>query len=147
MYSPKQHTWCGLLLLGHQVPQGGKDSQDDPSKAGARAKLAVIQRDHRSRRCAGETVSPTPTISQLGVLEDFDTSHLLHLKWQLGCQASSIPQFADSVAWAAELIFSPSSVEIAFPHGNRMSATPVKKKRHEVGVWEVSIHQFLSVRA
>ena len=52
--------------------KGGKDSQDDSCKAGARAKQAAIQRDHRSRRRAGETVSLTPTISQLGVLEDFE---------------------------------------------------------------------------
>ncbi|KAM4067366.1 hypothetical protein HRG_012237 [Hirsutella rhossiliensis] len=39
------------------------------STAGARVKLAAIQRDHRSRRRAGETVSLTPSISQLGVSE------------------------------------------------------------------------------
>ncbi|KJZ72272.1 hypothetical protein HIM_04084 [Hirsutella minnesotensis 3608] len=32
--------------------KGGKNSQDDPSKARARTKLATIQRDHRSRRRA-----------------------------------------------------------------------------------------------
>lgn len=48
----------------------GKDSQDDSSKAKARAKLAVIQRDHRSRRRAGEAASLTPTLSQLGISED-----------------------------------------------------------------------------
>ncbi|KAK8913452.1 hypothetical protein VCV18_011458 [Metarhizium anisopliae] len=47
----------------------GKDSQDDSSKARARSKQAAIQRDHRSRRRAGETVSLTPTISQLGVVQ------------------------------------------------------------------------------
>ena len=58
--------------LATRFPKGGKDSQDDSSKAGARAKLAVIQRDYRSRCRAGETVSLTPIISQLGVLEDFE---------------------------------------------------------------------------
>ncbi|RKK14017.1 hypothetical protein BFJ66_g18174 [Fusarium oxysporum f. sp. cepae] len=58
--------------LATRFHKGGKDSQDDSLKAGARAKLAVIQRDHRSRRRAGETVSLTPTISQLGFLEDFE---------------------------------------------------------------------------
>ena len=52
--------------LANRYRKGGKDSQDDPSTAGARVKLAAIQRDHRSRRRAGETVSLTPTISQLG---------------------------------------------------------------------------------
>ncbi|KAH7477700.1 hypothetical protein FOMA001_g9238 [Fusarium oxysporum f. sp. matthiolae] len=67
----KQCIDCRNQRVSH-VPQGGKDSQDDSLKAGARAKLAVIQRDHRSRRRAGETVSLTPTISQLGFLEDFE---------------------------------------------------------------------------
>ncbi|KAG7002669.1 ATP-dependent DNA helicase PIF1 [Fusarium oxysporum f. sp. conglutinans] len=58
--------------LATRFHKGGKDSQDDSLKAGARAKLAVIQRDHRSRRRAGEAVSLTPTISQLGFLEDFE---------------------------------------------------------------------------
>ncbi|KJK73749.1 hypothetical protein H634G_10985 [Metarhizium anisopliae BRIP 53293] len=49
--------------------KGGKVSQDDPSTAGARVRLAAIQRDHRSRCRAGETVSLTPTISQLGVFQ------------------------------------------------------------------------------
>jgi len=52
--------------------RGGKDSQDDSSKAVARAKQAVIQRDHRSRRRAGEAVSLTPTLSQLGTFERSD---------------------------------------------------------------------------
>ncbi|KJK85270.1 hypothetical protein H633G_10889, partial [Metarhizium anisopliae BRIP 53284] len=52
--------------LATRYRRGGKDSQDNPSTAGARVKLAAIQRDHRSRRRAGETVSLTPTISQLG---------------------------------------------------------------------------------
>lgn len=52
--------------------KGGKDSQDDSSKAGARVKQAAIQRDHRSRRRAEETVSLTPTISQLGTFEDVE---------------------------------------------------------------------------
>ncbi|KAG6990051.1 ATP-dependent DNA helicase pif1 [Fusarium oxysporum f. sp. conglutinans] len=47
--------------------KGGKDSQDDASKAEAKARQVAIQRDHRSRRRAGETVSLTPSISQLGV--------------------------------------------------------------------------------
>ncbi|EXU94892.1 PIF1-like helicase [Metarhizium robertsii] len=34
--------------------------------------MAAIQRDHRSRRRAGETVSLTPSISQLGVFEALD---------------------------------------------------------------------------
>ncbi|KAJ3517269.1 hypothetical protein NM208_g14729 [Fusarium decemcellulare] len=58
--------------LATRFHKGGKDSQDDSLKARARAKLAVIQRDHRSRRRAGEAVSLTPTISQLGFLEDFE---------------------------------------------------------------------------
>ncbi|KAH7124940.1 hypothetical protein B0J13DRAFT_611947 [Dactylonectria estremocensis] len=43
--------------------KGGKDSPDDSSKAGTRAKLAVIQRDHRSRRRAGEAVTDSHKIS------------------------------------------------------------------------------------
>lgn len=50
--------------------RGGKDSQDGPVRAEARTKRAGIQRDHRSRRRAGEIVSLTPSISQLGVIED-----------------------------------------------------------------------------
>ena len=38
----------------------GKVSQNNLSTAGARVKLAAIQRDHRSRRCAGKAVSLTP---------------------------------------------------------------------------------------
>jgi hypothetical protein len=52
--------------LATRYHKGGKDSQDNPSTAEARVKRAAIQRDHRSRRRAGETVSLTPTISQLG---------------------------------------------------------------------------------
>jgi hypothetical protein len=55
--------------LATRYRKGGKDSQDNPSTAGARVKLAAIQRDHRSRRRAGETVSLTPTVSQLGVCQ------------------------------------------------------------------------------
>jgi hypothetical protein len=51
--------------LATRYHKGGKDSQDNSCTAEARVKLAAIQRDHRSRRRAGETVSPTPTISQL----------------------------------------------------------------------------------
>ncbi|KID84375.1 ATP-dependent DNA helicase PIF1, partial [Metarhizium majus ARSEF 297] len=51
--------------LATRYRKGGKDSQDSPSTAEARVKLAAIQRDHRSRRRAGETVPLTPTISQL----------------------------------------------------------------------------------
>ncbi|EXU95902.1 AAA ATPase, helitron and PIF1-like helicase domain protein [Metarhizium robertsii] len=51
--------------LATRYHKGGKDSQDNPSTAEARVKLAAIQRDHRSRRRAGETVPLTPTISQL----------------------------------------------------------------------------------
>ncbi|KJK73473.1 hypothetical protein H634G_11286 [Metarhizium anisopliae BRIP 53293] len=51
--------------LATRYRKGGKDSQDNPSTAEARVKLAAIQRDHRSRRRAGETVPLTPTISQL----------------------------------------------------------------------------------
>ncbi|KID81680.1 ATP-dependent DNA helicase PIF1 [Metarhizium guizhouense ARSEF 977] len=58
--------------LAARFHRGGKVSQDDSSKAWARAKQAAIQRDHRSRRRAGETVSLTPTISQLGAIEDFE---------------------------------------------------------------------------
>jgi hypothetical protein len=55
--------------LASRFHKGGKHSQDDASKTVARAKQAVIQRDHRSRRRAGETVSLTPTISQLGIFK------------------------------------------------------------------------------
>ncbi|RMJ03307.1 hypothetical protein BHE90_016282 [Fusarium euwallaceae] len=65
-------TSLGYSYLAARFHKGGKGSQDEPSKAVARAKQAAIQRDHRSRRRAGETVSLTPTISQLGVLEDFE---------------------------------------------------------------------------
>jgi hypothetical protein len=65
-------TSLGYSYLAARFHKGGKDSQDEPSKAVARAKQAAIQRDHRSRRRAGETMSLTPTISQLGVLEDFE---------------------------------------------------------------------------
>jgi hypothetical protein len=58
--------------LAVRFHKGGKDSQDDASKAGARAKQATIRRDHRSRRRAGDAVSLTPTISQLGVFEGSD---------------------------------------------------------------------------
>ena len=58
--------------LAARFHRGGKVSQDDASKAWARAKQAAIQRDHRSRRRAGQTVSLTPTISQLGAIEDFE---------------------------------------------------------------------------
>ncbi|KAG7000331.1 hypothetical protein FocnCong_v013276 [Fusarium oxysporum f. sp. conglutinans] len=64
-------VWVTLTwLLGST--RAGRDSQDEPSKAVARAKQAAIQRDHRSRRRVGETVSLTPTISQLGVFGDFE---------------------------------------------------------------------------
>ncbi|KAF6517647.1 hypothetical protein HZS61_003208 [Fusarium oxysporum f. sp. conglutinans] len=72
-------VWCrqgttglGYSYLAARFHKGGKDSQDEPSKAVARAKQAAIQRDHRSRRRVGETVSLTPTISQLGVFGDFE---------------------------------------------------------------------------
>ncbi|KAK4068341.1 hypothetical protein Purlil1_13812 [Purpureocillium lilacinum] len=55
--------------LATRYRKAGKDSRDNPFTAGAKVKLAAIQRDHRSRRRAGETVSPTPTISQLGVYQ------------------------------------------------------------------------------
>ncbi|KAG7000909.1 ATP-dependent DNA helicase pif1 [Fusarium oxysporum f. sp. conglutinans] len=58
------HTARSLFGEFHK---GGKDSQDDASKAEAKARQVAIQRDHRSRRRAGETVSLTPSISQLGV--------------------------------------------------------------------------------
>ncbi|KAL6405434.1 ATP-dependent DNA helicase PIF1 [Ilyonectria robusta] len=62
-------TSVDYSYLAARFHRAGKDSQDNPSKAGARAKLAAVQRDHRSRRRAGETVSLTPTISQLGVFD------------------------------------------------------------------------------
>lgn len=65
-------TGVDYSYLAARFHKGGKDSQDDSSKAGARAKLAAIQRGHRSRRRAGETVSLTPTISQLGILEGLE---------------------------------------------------------------------------
>ncbi|KAI8416687.1 hypothetical protein FOFC_03000 [Fusarium oxysporum] len=65
-------TGLGYSYLAARFHKGGKDSQDEPSKAVARAKQAAIQRDHRSRRRVGETVSLTPTISQLGVFGDFE---------------------------------------------------------------------------
>lgn len=55
--------------LAARFHRAGKNSHDDPPKAGARAKQAAIQRDHRSRRRAGENVSQTPTMSQLGVYQ------------------------------------------------------------------------------
>ncbi|KAF5139524.1 hypothetical protein E5D57_003320 [Metarhizium anisopliae] len=65
-------TGVDYSYLAVRFHKGGKDSQDDASKAGARAKQATIRRDHRSRRRAGEAVSLTPTISQLGVFEGSD---------------------------------------------------------------------------
>lgn len=62
-------TNMGHAYLATRYRKGGKDSQDDPSTAGARVKLAAIQRDHRLRRRAGKAVSLTPTISQLGVCQ------------------------------------------------------------------------------
>jgi hypothetical protein len=62
-------TSADHAYLATRYRKGGKDSQDNPSTAGARVKLAAIQRDHRSRRRAGETVSLTPTVSQLGVCQ------------------------------------------------------------------------------
>jgi hypothetical protein len=62
-------TRVDYSYLAARFHKGGRDSQDDSSTARARAKLAAIQRDHRSRRRAGETVSLTPSISQLGVFE------------------------------------------------------------------------------
>jgi hypothetical protein len=62
-------TGADYSFLAARFHKGGKDSQDDSSKARARAKQAAIQRDHRSRRRAGETVSLTPTVSQLGVFQ------------------------------------------------------------------------------
>ncbi|KJZ69841.1 hypothetical protein HIM_10769 [Hirsutella minnesotensis 3608] len=62
-------TRMNYSYLAARFHKGGKVSQDDPSTAGARVKQAAIQRDHRSRRRAGETVSLTPSISQLGISE------------------------------------------------------------------------------
>lgn len=62
-------TRMNYSYLTARFHRGGKVSQDDPSTTGARARLAAIQRDHRSRRRAGEIVSLTPTISQLGVFQ------------------------------------------------------------------------------
>jgi hypothetical protein len=59
----------GYSYLAAGFHNGRKDSQDDASTARARTKLAAIQRDHRSRRRAGESVSLTPSISQIGVIE------------------------------------------------------------------------------
>ncbi|KAK8912669.1 hypothetical protein VCV18_012348 [Metarhizium anisopliae] len=67
-------TSLDYAYLANRYRKGGKDSQDDPSTAGARVKLAAIQRDHRSRRRAGETVSLTPTISQLGSFQGSDVA-------------------------------------------------------------------------
>ncbi|EFY90645.1 ATP-dependent DNA helicase PIF1 [Metarhizium acridum CQMa 102] len=67
-----EQTGVDYSYLAVRFHKGGKDSQDDASKAGARAKQATIRRDHRSRRRAGEAVSLTPTISQLGVFEGSD---------------------------------------------------------------------------
>lgn len=53
--------------LADKYHKGGRQSQDGPSKAEARAKRAAIQRDHRSRRRAGEAVSLTRTVSQLSI--------------------------------------------------------------------------------
>ncbi|KAF5120942.1 hypothetical protein E5D57_013278 [Metarhizium anisopliae] len=62
-------TGADYSYVAARFHKGGKDSQDDSSKARARSKQAAIQRDHRSRRRAGKTVSLTPTISQLGVVQ------------------------------------------------------------------------------
>ncbi|KAM4063335.1 ATP-dependent DNA helicase PIF1 [Hirsutella rhossiliensis] len=48
-------TRMNYSYLAARFHKGRKVSQDDPSTAGARVKLAAIQRDHRSRRRAGET--------------------------------------------------------------------------------------------
>ena len=60
--------------LATRYRKGGKDSQDDPSTAGARVKLAAIQRDHRLRRREGKAVSLTPTISQLGFCQSSEVA-------------------------------------------------------------------------
>ena len=62
-------TGLDYSYLAARFHRAGKDSQDNPSKAGARAKRAAIQRGHRSRRRAGETVSLTPSISQVGAFK------------------------------------------------------------------------------
>jgi hypothetical protein len=64
---PSSTTDAEYSYLASGFHKGGKDSQDDASKAEARARQVAVQRDHRSRRRAGETVSLTPSISQLGV--------------------------------------------------------------------------------
>lgn len=64
---PSNTTDAEYSYLASRFHKGWKDSQDDASKAGAKARQVAIQRDHRSRRRAGETVSLTPSISQLGV--------------------------------------------------------------------------------
>lgn len=64
---PSSTTDAEYSYLASRFHKGGKDSQDDASKAEAKARQVAIQRDHRSRRRAGETVSLTPSISQLGV--------------------------------------------------------------------------------
>lgn len=60
-------TRMDYSYLTAKFHKGGRVSQDDLSTAGARVKLASIQRDHRSRRRAGEAVSLTPPVSQLGI--------------------------------------------------------------------------------
>lgn len=67
-------TGRGHAYLASRYCRGGKDSQDEPAQAEARARRAGIQRDHRLRRRAGEIVSLTPTISQLVNLEGSDIS-------------------------------------------------------------------------
>ena len=77
-------TGADYSYLAARFHKGGKDSQDDSSKARARAKQAAIQRDHRSRRRAGEAISLTPTISQLGVFQGLEcpVEDTLLLWWQ-----------------------------------------------------------------
>lgn len=60
--------------LADRYHKGGRDSQDSPSKVEARVMRSAIQRDHRPRRRAGETVSLTPTISQLVNVEGPDVA-------------------------------------------------------------------------
>jgi hypothetical protein len=92
-------TSVDYSYLATRFRKVGKDSQDDPSAAGARVKLAAIQRDHCSRRRAGEAVSQTTSISQLGVLEGsgvldkvtlcFRRSSLLGLTTESRCKSRS----------------------------------------------------------
>ncbi|EXU94564.1 hypothetical protein X797_012364 [Metarhizium robertsii] len=67
-------TRVDYSYLAARFHKGGRDSQDDSSTARARAKLAAIQHDHRSRGRVGETASLTHKLTQLGVCQCSDVA-------------------------------------------------------------------------